>query len=99
MKINLFFKILLSLFPFLFTLFIMDLFVFEKISFEVYGKVWFFLFILMLFQTVFLLFFLSKRKIRTEKKILFIFLMISIVWFQLYYIWVIDDKIITKTNS
>src|SRR5690554_569363 len=94
MKINLFLKSVLSLFPFLITLFFLELFIFEQISFELYEKVWIFLFILMLLQAACLIYIVSKRKIKTEKKILLILLMISIVWFQLYYIWIIDDKII-----
>jgi len=72
----------------------LELFIFEQISFELYEKVWIFLFILMLLQAACLIYIVSKRKIKTEKKILLILLMISIVWFQLYYIWIIDDKII-----
>lgn len=93
MKINLFLKSVLSVFPFLITLFFLELFIFEQISFELYEKIWVFLFILMLLQTICLVFIVSKRKIKTEKKVLLIFLMILIVWFQLYYIWALDDKI------
>ncbi len=85
-------KILLSVFPILVTIFIVDTFLFNKIPYEYYVAFWFILFILMLIQNTILIIHIIKLNMEPGNKAFYAILMFSIVWFQLYYIWFLDDK-------
>src|SRR5690554_1564962 len=95
-KLGFFTKLCLSIFPILVTILFLDIIVFEYIPFAIFEKIWLALFVLMIFQTVFLIFLISKRKFKLENKIIYIILNLSIPIFQLYYIWVLDNKSITS---
>lgn len=96
LKLGLLSKLFLSVFPFLTTILFLDILIFEKIPFDLYEKIWIILFILMVFQMIFLVFLISRRPLESGRKVLYILLILSIALFHLYYIWFIDDRILKK---
>ena len=85
-------KILLSIFPVLAFLFFIDTILFLSIPYEVYFKAWLILFALMIIQTIVLLPRIYRKQMPTKTKTMYIVLSISIVLFQLYYVWHLDEK-------
>gem|GEM_PF-4161103 len=85
-------KILLSIFPVLAFLFFMDTILFTSIPHEVYFKAWLILFALMIIQSIVLVPRIYRKQMPPETKTIYIVLSISIVLFQLYYVWHLDEK-------
>ncbi len=91
-KFNFSQKILLSIFPIIVTVFIFDTILFNKIPYEYYVTFWFILFVLMIIQSIILIIRILKLKMESGNKAFYVILIFSIIWFQLYYIWYLDDR-------
>lgn len=89
-------KILFSIFPVLAFVFFIDSFFFLAMSWDFYLKSWVFLFILMIIQTIFLFKRILQKNITADKKAIYCVLSLSVVLFQLYYIWYLDSKYIWR---
>jgi hypothetical protein len=92
-------KSMLSVFPLFGTLFFLGSFFYDVISYESYTLIWWVLLILMIFQMV--LIFIRIKKIRIDKSLSLIFsiLILTVIIFQLYYVWILDDKHVKKIAS
>ena len=85
-------KSMLSVFPLFGTLFFLESFFFEMNSYESYIQIWWLLLILMVFQMVFLLLRIKKIRIDKSLSLIYIILILTVIIFQLYYVWKLDDK-------
>lgn len=87
-------KILLSIIPILSTLFFIDTFVLYSIPYEFYSNIWLILFILIIIQNIILIVRVTKIDTDRSTKVLYIILFISVLIFHLFYVWVLDEKIL-----
>src|SRR5699024_7509663 len=92
-------KIFFSIFPILATVLILDNFLFFVLSWDFYLRSWIFLFVLMMIQTVFLIKRIIQKTISPDKKSFYIVLSLTIILFQLYYIWYLDNRYVWKKND
>jgi len=87
-------KVLFSIYPFGILLFIVLFFLVLDFDFDLYMKIWWMLFCVMIIQIVALIFRLRKVSLDRSTKIVYAFLLVSVFIFQIIYIWYLDDKYI-----
>lgn len=85
-------KIILSIFPVLSILFLIDTLILYKIPYEYYTKIGVIIFILMIVQNFILIVRVNKKVMDKSLKIVYIVLFLSLSIFHLYYVWVLDRK-------
>jgi len=85
-------KIILSIFPVLSILFLIDTLILYNIPYEYYTKIGMIIFILMIVQNFILIVRVNKKVTDKSIKILYIVLFLSLSIFHLYYVWVLDRK-------
>lgn len=97
---KLFQKILLSIIPTIFIVSFIYVFIINtNISMNNYFLIWGINLTLIIINNILLLLFILNSRISKKEKILYIMLNLSIILFQYFYIWIIDNKLPCVTSS
>jgi len=96
---KLFQKILLSIIPTIFIISFIYVFISTNISIENYFLIWKVNLILIIINDILLLLLIINSKISKKEKILYIMLNFSIILYQFFYIWFVDNKFPRTSKS
>tara|TARA_R110002072_G_scaffold235697_2_gene393316 strand:+ start:1026 stop:1346 length:321 start_codon:yes stop_codon:yes gene_type:complete len=98
-KLNYSKKLLLSVFPIIGILMIIETIALLVVPFGIYLKIWWGLLILAIFQNFILIRRVCMLNIEKNTRALYIILFLTIILFQLYYIWKLDDRHYNLTQN
>jgi len=92
-------KILLSIFPIVGILMIIETIILFKVPFDIYLKIWWGLLILGIIQNIILIRRVFLLRIEKNIRFIYVLLFLSIIFFHLYYVWKLDNKYYYLTQN